>query len=755
MSELISAGILIGLALWGFGCHCACLTHTRKAARSKSSANRQVMILVMMAFLLLAEATSACFAQSAADSARMTTSQQRIKSGVSRQSLDALHSLRFEPTADGSGMVSRFERRAVQINPGGSVEIHSLVSGEAADVALYLEGSNSATIVAGSRALPGHSNYFLGKDPAKWRSGVTQFGLARVDGVYPGINLLYYGNGDLLEHDYQLAPGADPALIRMRVGNSVPRIDNASGDLVVSQRSASTELLRLHKPIAYQAASDGSRELVAANYEQNTDGSFSFALGDYDRSRPLVIDPVITYSTYFGGANDDSINDVKLDAAGNIYLLVQTGSADLPVISQIAGACNGACGPANPGTSPYQYHFYVAKLDPTGQKVVFSSYIGGSQLDIPGALVIAGDGTLYISGETRSPDFPVVNEYSHTLPPANQLGGLVSTTITRLSADGDKILYSSMIGGGLSSLLAGGVYRDYGFSGSNSIGGAPASLAVGPNGIAYLLGEADTLDGELGPFADTKNSSFTSGLGSFIAKFDTTKSGGNSLIYAKTFGATGDRIGDRFTGIALDSKQNLWVSGTQAGAGTTPTPTGDAVQPVCGKGGGSQCGNAYLFELSPESVIIYSTYLGGTISSAGGVPIENPDDIYIDSADNIYVGGQTESIDYPTKNAAFTYANVNPYRNPGYLTKLSPGGKSILYSTYLSGIEPIIAANADGMVAVAGTTALGFPVVNGLNSNPNRSYPDAVVELFDTQKSGSDSLISSGYLGSTEPPRNR
>ncbi|RXH54741.1 multicopper oxidase, type 2 [Granulicella sibirica] len=604
-------------------------------------------------------------------------------------------------------------------------------------LSITLEGANQDAAPVGQAQLPGRSNYFLGRDPSKWRKGVEQFSQARVKDVYDGIDLLYYGNGNGrdLEHDYVLAPGSDPALIRMRIRGGNSRIDDGSGDLIVRQGDGAQELMRLVRPVAYQTQADGSHKPVEARYTQNENGSFGFTLGTYDQALPLTIDPVVTYSTYFGGSNNDEVNDIKTDAAGNLVLLLATSSTDLPVVSQIANACVGPCGPLNPspnGGAPRTYDFYLAKLDPTGQTLLYSTYIGGSGSDFPGALVIASDGTLYIAGTSDSTDFPVVNGYPSAIPDYRYYN---SATLTKLSADGSTILYSSLIGAGL--------VEAYNYSAYSS---APGSLAVGTDGTAYVIGNACC---GLASFLDAKNTTFTAGGGSFIAKFDTTKSGNDSLLYATTFGQPGDIGGENLQAIALDSKQNLWVAGEAYGSyASQPIPTPDAVQPVCD--GGGQCGNAFLHGLTPAGTIFYTTFLGGTMNSGGGPGFETPIDLVIDSTDNIYLSGTTESVDYPIKNAAFTTIDTETRSN--FLTKLSPLGKSILYSTYTPFV-PLLATLANGEIAAVGNGIV--PQVNAIppNALTGEYNADIAFEVFDTTKAGMDSLLISSYLGSLALPR--
>ncbi len=692
------------------------LLHSRKRiAIVRSGTVGYALLLIALLGLasraLAATASSVTPAGSGTARAAATKSLQRLP-------------LRFEGTADGQAMAAHLGDHQLRLGKAGAIESRS-ATGQV--LTITLEGANQEAIPVGQAQLPGRSNYFLGRDPSKWRKGVEQFSQARVRDVYDGIDLRYYGSGSELEHDYILAPGSDPARIRMRISGGKSRIDGGTGDLIVSQGDANHESMRLLRPVAYQLNADGLRRPVEARYAQNANGSVGFTLGEYDHALLLTIDPVVTYSTYFGGSNNDEVNDIKTDAAGNLVLLVATSSTDLPAISQIPNTCVGTCGPTNPSpqSSPRIYDFYVAKLDPSGQTLLYSTYIGGTGDDYPGSLVIAPDGTLYIAGTSDSLDFPVVNGYPSTIPDYRYYN---SATLTKLSADGSTILYSSLIGAGLVDS-----FENSGYS------SAPGSLAVGTNGIAYLIGSACCGQAS---FLDAKNATFTAGGGSFVAKFDTTKSGNDSLLYATTFGQPGDTGGENLQAIAIDSKQDLWVVGyAYASYASKPIPTSDAVQPICD--GGGQCGNAFIHGLTPAGAIFYTSFLGGTKNSGGGPGFETPADIVIDSSDNIYVSGTTESIDFPLENAAFTTYDSESTSN--FLTKLSPGGKSILYSTYTPNMY-FLATLPEGVIAAVGNGTV--PQVNAIPPNAAQLYPDVAFEVFDTTKSGMDSLLISSYLGS-------
>ncbi len=670
-------------------------------------------------------ASAAVGTDAASNAAPTPVLRQRMAAEVLQQPLD------FEATADGRGMAARAGGHRLRIDAGGTASFADART----TIRLRLEGGDSGALPIGENPLPGRSNYLLGNDPSMWRHGVRQFSAARVKGIYPGIDLRYYGNGRQLEHDYLVAAGSDPSRIRMRVEGGAAHIDSATGNLVVSE--AAREFLRLERPVAYQSQADGSHVPVKARFRHNKDGSFGLALGRFDRRRDLIVDPVVRYITYLGGNEPDTISDLQFDATGNVYVLMSTSSTDLKTTVEAGGACPAGCGATNtaqaaPGSS-LPGDFYVAKFDPTGQTLLFATYVGGSSDDVAISLKVDTDGTVYLFGQSHSQDFPLVNAFNSS-PPAGGVDGdglyYYENVLTRLSADGSAILYSTYFGDGTYSFFQNQQFANH-------------KLALGGNGTAYITGEVNynsgSPGGSLGSFARGvsvfRTPIFSQG-GQYVAKFDTTQSGDASLIYCTPVGADSDPTTVEISALGVDSQKNLWIYGTTS-TSSFPTPTANAPQPQS-KGAES---TTFLLELNPAGTQApFATFFGGSF-------IDITYDMELDSNDNIYVLLNTESTDYPLQNAADSSTGGNQWA----MTRFAAGGTSVLYSTFLPDREEFsITATASGMVAVAGG-GRGVPLKNNL------AVPSGgtTFQVFDTNQSGDASLLASSYLGTPSETVNR
>jgi len=382
---------------------------------------------------------------------------------------------------------------------------------------MQLVNANPAAKILGVDELPAKSNYFVGNDPKKWHTDVPTYAKIRYEGVYPGVDVVYYGNQGRLEYDFVVAPGGDPEKILLGiVGGEVtlreaPRSSTPSlrldrnGDLVAI--SANREV-RYGKPVAYQTAADGGKQLVPARFVLKSKQEVGFAVSSYDASKVLVIDPTLIYSTYLAGATNgpccpyigDEATAIAVDSSGSAYITGLTMSADFPIITApgAPGIYQANCKPdndgcfnvpSNPGYVNAQYAAFITKLSPDGSSPVYSTYIGGSYNDQANAIAVDSSGNAYIAGQTFSPDFPTttgayqrvcgprleeINGFycdgSHIVSTCGQPGSGASQDgfVSKLSPDGSSLLYSTFLGGSLNDTLNG--------------------IAVDSAGEAYVIG---------------------------------------------------------------------------------------------------------------------------------------------------------------------------------------------------------------------------------------------------------------------------
>ncbi|MCI0392718.1 MAG: SBBP repeat-containing protein [Acidobacteria bacterium] len=329
---------------------------------------------------------------------------------------------------------------------------------QSATVKMRLVGANPRTRVIGLDELLGRSNYFLGADPRRWRTNIANYARVEYEEVYPGIDLIWRGNQKQLEHDFIVAPGANPRRIRLTfAGAQTIRIDER-GELVL--QTAAGEM-RLLKSYAWQDM-NGERRAVACEYSINGKHQIGLSLGAYDRSRELVIDPVLLYSSYIGGAALDQAFGVAVDKDSNAYIVGQTSSPDFPGASPIQSALNGG-----------GFDTFVLKLNPSGNGVVYGTWLGGSSLEVARSVVVDEDGNAYVAGFTQSRNFP------NTTGAAQQSnGGLTDGFIAKLNPGGSALLYSSYVGGdgvdAMSGIAIDTVGNAY-LSGSTQSSNLPAS----------------------------------------------------------------------------------------------------------------------------------------------------------------------------------------------------------------------------------------------------------------------------------------
>ena len=611
----------------------------------------------------------------------------------------------------------------------GSRQAGSASSTNRTVIRMALAGARSDASMAGGSRLPGRVNYFLGRDPANWRTDVPTFARVRASEVYPGIDLVYYGNQGQLEYDLVVAPHADPSQIRMQFTDADRLAVTASGDLAISSRGIE---IAFHEPSVYQQI-DGRRRKVHGRFVALAGNSAGFALGAYDHSRPLVIDPTLDYATYLGGSGfpGDEGDAIAVDAKGDAYITGASDSADFPITQGAYQTINAAAG--------YEGDVvFVTKLNSTGTALVYSTFIGGTGGDHVKAIALDGSGNAYVAGYTYSTDFPTTMGAYETADAGKQTS-VTNGFVSKLSADGSTLDYSTYLGG----------------TGAISVFGDEAhAIAVDGNGDAYVAGMAYSSDFPVttGAF-QTTNKATKTGSNAFVTELNPA---GSDLVYSTYIGGSGTfDVGDSADAVAVDSHGNAYVTGYTYSA-NFPTTTG-ALQTVnkdAAKGGYT----VFVSKVSQGGAkLAYSTYLGGSGIATYG---DRAFAIAIDGAGDAFVAGHTYSIDFPV-----TAGSVQTRNNAGnngstnaFLTKLNPSGSGLVYSTYLGGgglYEAVgdaatgVGIDGSGNAYLSGSAnSADFPVTTNALQSVNRAAHFANPNAFIAQFSAAgDRLFFSSYLG--------
>src|SRR6266851_2641562 len=504
---------------------------------------------------------------------------------------------------------------------------------------MKIGGANRIARIEGLESLPGKSSYFIGNDPAKWRTNVPTYAKVRYEGVYPGVDLVYYGNQGRLEYDFVIAPGTNPRTIRLVIVGAERLEASARGDLVLNTGSGE---VRLQKPVVYQESGNVRKE-IAGRYVLRGKHQIGFEVATYDASKPLIIDPLLSYSTYLGGSSDDEGNAIAVDSSGNAYVTGSTGSTNFPIKNPLQSAFGGSS------------DVFVTKLDPTGSTLIYSTFLGGSAADAGNAIAVDGSGNAYITGGTNSANFPTKN------PLQAALGGASDAFVAKLDPTGSALVYSTFLGGTMDDVGNG--------------------IAVDSSGNAYATGNT------LSTNFPTKNPLQPASGGArdaFVAKLNAA---GSVLVYSTYVGGSGEDSGN---GIAVDSAGNAYVTGSTR---STNFPTASPFQASCQSCANGQ-GNAFVAQLNAAgSALIYSTYLGG---SGNGTDGDFGNGIAVDASNNAYVTGFTSSPNFPLASPIqatllpqtctfdyYGYTYTIPCSNTAFVTKLDPSGSALLYSTYL------------------------------------------------------------------------
>ena len=545
-------------------------------------------------------------------------------------------------------------------------------------------GANHGVEIKGTGAIDYKCNYFIGNDPNEWHTDVPNYQAIVYEDIYSGIDLKYYGNGKQMEYDFIVAPGADYSQIAIHYEGAESISINADGELVVETKWG--EVVE-QRPVIYQESARG-RAAVTGEYSMKGASAFGFKMtGDFDSSLPLVIDPVLSYSTYLGGGGQDGGMGIAVDGSGASYVTGYTSSSNFPVLnpyqgtkqgssdafvtklnssgnslvystylggsSQDGGSCiavdvsgsayvtGGTFSTDFPTLNPYQTDqdsndVFVTKLSSSGNSLVYSTYLGGSNVDQGNGIAVDTSGATYVTGTTYSTDFPMLNPYQGTFL------GSCDVFVAKLSSSGNSLVYSTYLGGSRS---------DLGFG-----------IAVDADGVAYVTGNTSSSNFPvLNPYQGTLQGSYDV----FVTKLD---SSGNSLVYSTYLGGSNGESGNS---IAID------VAGTAFVTGHTYSTNFPTLTPYQTDQGGI---DAFVTKLSSSgNSLLYSTYLGGSVWDVGS-------GIGVDASGAAYVTGYTRSTNFPMLNpfqGTFQGDTTNAFT--AFVTKLSSSGNNLVYSTYLGG----------------------------------------------------------------------
>jgi protocatechuate 3,4-dioxygenase beta subunit len=575
---------------------------------------------------------------------------------------------------------------------------------------MTLKGANPSPEVKGIEELPGKVNYFAGKSRDKWHTDITTYAKVRYAEVYQGIDLIYYGNQRQLEYDFVVAPGADPAVISLRFEGAQHVKINDAGELSLRTKGGNVQMSR---PVIYQLDKDGKREDVAGHYLIRNRSEIGIHIDDYDPNRTLVIDPVLSYSTYLGGTLNDSAYDITADAAGNAYITGTTYSTNFPVTS-------GAFQTRSFGQA--RTDAFVTKLNSVGNAAIYSTYLGGtSAVQDPDqnfvgpthgneearGIVVDSAGNVFLTGTTTSTvDFPVTPGAYRTTFDWNGATSTEDAFVAKLNPTGNALIYSTRLGGR----------------------GSDQAFAIGIDnaGDAYVTGKTQSPD-----FPVTYGSRSSNITDAFVVKLNST---GTALSYSVLLGSG---VG---SSIAVDSSGNAYVAGQSLTSSFSVTP--GAFQTVAPGGAAEGFLNGFVTKINPAgNALIYSTFLGGNRT-------EELADIAIDAAGNAYVGGFTDFHDYPTTPGAFmtigSVANGALGGGP-VVTKLNPTGSALIYSTYMVGssIRGLV-VNASGEVYVTGAAEANLITTNDGFQKTSGGSTDAFVAKLNA---GGTALLYSTFLG--------
>jgi uncharacterized repeat protein (TIGR01451 family) len=761
--SVVRARILVaGLALLGAGCAVLGLAHSRHVALKAAVSSNPDVRAIPRVTVPLGDAPGA--------NAEIQALARSIFTGLP---------LIFEPNL-GQGNLNPADERAKFVARGSGYSLFlgsegailSLASRDLSraskstahhpmvrvdSLQMKLVGANRKGVLTSADRLPGKSNYIVGNDPSRWRTGIPQFARVRYENVYPGIDLVFYGNQGQLEYDFQVAPGANPEQAELEF-NGTSGLELYQGALVIRTGNGS---VKLEAPRVYQEIA-GNRQPVGANFVLRGGNRAGFAIGSYDRSRALVIDPILSFSTYFGGSGDELSTSVAVDGSFDIYLAGSTTSPNLPVTPLPSPGKAGAFQTMLGGAGP---NVYIAKIiPPLGNLpagLSYVTYLGGDGSDTPVGIKVDGGYHAFVAGTTTSTNFPTTgNAYQN--PP--QSGTHVF--VTQLSSDGTALAYSSYLAGNGTDMASGMTIDALG---DLFVTGTTTSTNSGSTSVQFPASALpETVAFQPAPKGP---------LQFFLTKVNTGSERQGSIAYSTYFGGGTFNTANPVAlggGVAVDTSNNVYFSGTTnytyvgcAGCSATDFPILNAYQPcldqaplptypippLCTYSPAPTASDAFVakLNLNPNTPagqqLVWSTYVGGSgDDSSSGVGLDP-------GAANVYLVGTTNSINYPlgittlSTSASFQTCldtpvnptagspcptpSTTPYPTDAFVARLTnptnaistpiPTNVALNYFSYLGGTSDenglaITVDTASGALVTGWTTSSDFPVAPATNS---------------------------------------
>lgn len=607
-------------------------------------------------------------------------------------------------------------------------------------------GGNAQPQVFGLDELPNRTNIFTGSAPENWRADVPHYGKVKYQAVYDGVDIVFYGVEDRLKYDVIVAPGADPGVVAFDFTGAKRIKLTARGDLLIETAAGQ---VRQPKPYIYQQTDDGQQS-IPGRYVLRGKNQVGFAIGKYDTSKPLVIDPEISYSTDLGGNGLEGANDIAVDAEGNVYVIGSTNSTNFPTKDAYSDTLNtlGNVNCTGMGQGPrYCDDVFVAKMDATLGSLVYSTYLGGQLRDTGIDIAVDDSGNAYVTGRTSSQDFPMVNPAFPTF-----IGENPNAFVAKLSPTGQVIYstyYGDNSGAAIAADAAGNAYVPSYQGGvswidklnpsgssilySTSVAGGIFSIATDAAGNIYVAGAIETPTCDVIPHLRP----YLGETDIAVSKLDQT----GAVVYCKLLGGSGFETG---YGIAADADGNAYVVGS---SNSTDYPTtANAFQPDFSGGTGT---DVFITKLnSTGTSILYSSYLGGSVPYYGnGSTADVGYGIDVDAAGRAYLTGSTSTADFPiTPDAQWDgggsfFAVVDTNKS---------GTESLFYSTHIFGGASfaVAADHANGAYIAGGTSYASYYTTPGAFQPIHQPYTDGFITRFDMRRSMPPLIFIPGIAGS-------